>query len=542
MSTKTLRKRIALVAVSAMGFGLLSTTTANAALGAGGTPAAGNYLIAGTAGVNGVCAVSTTVSSQYIVVNKNVASSVVLNAQAAADTIAATLTAKLSILSGPGVISTSSVSGDGSKETIAAGGAIANETISLTGLGTVKVNWSHTVTLTNVTTVDETITIYSVASCDSGVYAADKSKTYLDDTNNTALDATTAAAVTSDSANAATKKYNETTYLKIFLADKYGAKVDETDAYAEATATNGAFVAFDAGTPATSTVVTTTSPADAVVAIKLPADTYKPVTTVVTIKFNGTVVATRTVTFTGSPAKIVVSDLSKYIGATSTDTVNYTVLDSAGNQLGGWTPVAGDSTLNTNGASATTFAASSATATAAVVITAGAAEGASSTTFRIKLDDGTYVVSDPLSFSTTTKVMDKFTVKTDKATYNPGEVVTLTVTGVNAKGNPVADETSLGTVTWVGSGLTKVTADPTTADKSADGVWTYKFYASTTEGSYGYSLTSNAATNTTSAQTGTFVVKSGAVSNTEVLSAIVKLIASINKQIAALQKLILKKK
>jgi len=538
MSIKTLRKRVALVAVSAVGFGLLSSVAANAA---SFNPAAGDFKLSGfTAGVNGVCAVDNTTSAQYIVVNKNVKSSVALAQQKTTDTIAATHAAKLSILSGPGVISTSSISGDGSKETWAAGAVLTDETVSLTGLGTVKVNYSDTVS--GATTVKETITIYSVAACDSGAYAASASTTYLDDTNSTALTSTTAAAVTSDSANAATKKYNETTYLKIFLADKYGAKVDETDSYVEASATNGALVGIGAAGGA-STAVSTTNPATAVVWIKLAADTYKPVTTVVTVKFNGTVVATRTVTFQGAPAKIVVSDLAKYIGTSDTDTVKYTVLDSAGNQLGGWTPVAGDSTLDVNGAAATSFAASSATSTALVTITAGAAQGASKTTFRIKLDDGTYVVSDPLSFTTTSKVIDTFTVSTDKSSYAPGEVVTLTVKGVNSKGNPVGDKTSLGTVTWVGSGLTKVTADPTTGDQSTDGVWTYKFYASTTEGNYGYSLKSDAAANTTAAQTGTFSVKvaSSGVTNAEVLAAIVKLIASINKQIAALQKALMKK-
>jgi hypothetical protein len=74
---------------------------------------------------------------------------------------------------------------------------------------------------------------------------------------------------------------------------------------------------------------------------------------------------------------------------------------------------------------------------------------------------------------------------------------------------------------------------------------TYKFIVGSTEGSYSMSVDLPKFNSTTYAQAAVTVPYkisgSGAVSNADVLKAIVSLIASINKQIAALQKALLKK-
>ena len=89
--------------------------------------------------------------------------------------------------------------------------------------------------------------------------------------------------------------------------------------------------------------------------------------------------------------------------------------------------------------------------------------------------------------------------------------------------------------------MTFVTA-PTTADKfsSAAGVKTYKLSVGTTEGAFVGTFKIAGATDT-AAKTVQYAVKSSTatVSNADVLKSIVALIASINKQIQALQKLIL---
>jgi hypothetical protein len=134
----------------------------------------------------------------------------------------------------------------------------------------------------------------------------------------------------------------------------------------------------------------------------------------------------------------------------------------------------------------------------------------------------------------------------DKAAYKVGEIATLTITAKDSKGNAVHDFTYLNSsvapdITTGGASVTKA---PTTSDTFGilstlpAGVKTYKIQM-TTGGSF------NAVVNlpgaTTKSVSASYTVESGDVAMSEVLKAIVSLIASINKQIAALQKALLKK-
>ena len=131
----------------------------------------------------------------------------------------------------------------------------------------------------------------------------------------------------------------------------------------------------------------------------------------------------------------------------------------------------------------------------------------------------------------------------DKASYAPGEVATLTVSGKDANGFPVNTTDTLGTVEYSFGGMTAVTA-PTASDKfsSGAGVKTYTFAVGTSEGSFVGTFKITGSTDT-SAKTVQYKVapSTATVSNADVLKSIVALIASINKQIQALQKLILKR-
>jgi len=126
-------------------------------------------------------------------------------------------------------------------------------------------------------------------------------------------------------------------------------------------------------------------------------------------------------------------------------------------------------------------------------------------------------------------------LSTDKASYAVGEVATITITAKDSTGNPVADSTAMetGSVSVGGGSLTRAIA---TTDYFTGGTRTVQAQM-TTAGSFNTVVTLTGST-TTSATTG-YKVTDGAVSNAEVLKSIVALIASINKQIAALQKLIL---
>ena len=143
----------------------------------------------------------------------------------------------------------------------------------------------------------------------------------------------------------------------------------------------------------------------------------------------------------------------------------------------------------------------------------------------------------------------------DKASYVPGDIATLSVTFKDSTGSLAADivagatgaiTTGTGTATTpviAGGQLTAVSA-PTNTDSTTNGVATYKFIVGSTAGSYSASVsfpTVNASNAYAAAQTVTYKIADGSTSLNDVLKGIVSLIASINKQIAALAKLVTKK-
>jgi hypothetical protein len=552
MSTKTLRKRIALVAVSALTAGLVSVVAVPAANA--GAVAAGSYNLTGTAGTTaGVCLNNNTTDVAQIVAAT--ATSLTITAATNVDAVAGSpVTVAVSgpaVITSPGTLAAGSnnaaraLASDGKKVVFTGSGsdiAVANVVIAPNGVGTITVTTSSTVTSTGVKTVHDTITIYSGTACDTGAYAT----TY----SSVSLQAAGAAAATSqdlsDATGAGTVAYNSTAVIRLWLSDKFGAAIDETNGYLSATATGGAGIEWGTGTTSIrSSDVKTSSLRDARLTINNGGVTT-PVTTTVTISLNGTVIGTKSIKFTGQPAVVNVSSVPTAIATSGTAVVKFTVLDGAGNQLAGWTPVAGSTTIDNNLSATTISGASSATTTQNATLTAGSLAGASSTTIRVKLDDGTYVTSLPIS-TISSGALASYTIGFDKPTYVPGEVVTLTITGKDADGYAIADGVALATTTLAvtTTGLTDIDATALAAGTTAKGgVWVEKYYASTTLGSYGISLKSDKATTAVpSALTATFKVVSGetGVTNADVLKAIVSLIASINKQIAALQKALLKR-
>jgi hypothetical protein len=148
-----------------------------------------------------------------------------------------------------------------------------------------------------------------------------------------------------------------------------------------------------------------------------------------------------------------------------------------------------------------------------------------------------------------------FTAALDKATYAPGEIATLTITAKDSSGNLTNDYAVLGTAgaagteaSLTGGQLTiigQTTAALLNAVKFSSGVAKFKFTVGSTAGSYNLVVDLPSypdAAGKNQAQTVSYKVGSdGAVSNADVLKSIVALIASINKQIQALQKLILRR-
>jgi len=278
----------------------------------------------------------------------------------------------------------------------------------------------------------------------------------------------------------------------------------------------------------------------------------------VTISYNGTVVATKNVKWFGDAASITVAPSSKkHFPNNLTDSnltgaragVIYVIKDAAGNSI------AFDSQPTVDSATGAMVGATLSTSTNALVAavqTASAGYGYSTMnlpgnalsgagTYRLKITNsaGTALYSAVQNVTVSRGDTDSFAVSWDKTTYAPGEIATLTITVKDAYGNLQASGTTLAglDLTVSTAGFTAVGTACTTSSTADAGVTTCKYAAGNTEGQYSYSVDLTTVT-AQAASVGTLAIKNStaSVTNAEVLAAIVKLIASINKQIRALQR------
>jgi hypothetical protein len=157
---------------------------------------------------------------------------------------------------------------------------------------------------------------------------------------------------------------------------------------------------------------------------------------------------------------------------------------------------------------------------------------------------GTIIKSQVVNAILSNGSTNSFAVSWDKAVYNPGDIATMTVTLKDAYGNLMADGTfATGWAHAVGGDqLTAVGSACSATSYTLGGLFTCKYGVGNTAGSYAHSTDLTTVT-TQSATVGSVKIADATtgVSNADVLKAIVSLIASINKQIAALQKALLKK-
>jgi hypothetical protein len=264
-------------------------------------------------------------------------------------------------------------------------------------------------------------------------------------------------------------------------------------------------------------------------------------------------------TIKGEVAKVVVSEpgIGKLNGTTTENggVAVITLTDSAGNKI---YPTAassvyptGNLTINPDTDTAIVPTAAITTeATSSVTGKLGWSCGADSGSSDIKVQyvnvSGTVVNSDAFKASCA-GVAYNYSASWDKASYTPGSVATLVVTVKDADGylsNDIEDASSAA-FTYTGAPATVVSGSAAT-DNSSLGVLKFTFIVGTTEGDFA-AVVNNTALNTASGQTAVTAsyrvaaAPTGAVSNADVLKAIVSLIASINKQIAALQKALLRR-
>jgi hypothetical protein len=587
MSNKTLKQRIALVAVSALTAGLFSVVsapTANAALADEQMTVYANAATGAAGAVNATPDESNGNSSGLLIQSDTApalggASQLT---QTATMTLAGVLAVGVdsatysTIAVTNGTITTASGSGTEvitpgrtSAYTSTSAGSLA-VTITPNGVGTMVVNaYAGAAAATPTTNFARvTVTVVATGAAYNTVSVAD-STVYWGTAASTTSDTSTTDVSSSNYQKANTEVIEGT----LDLYDVYGNAVTSSTGLITCTVTGGAVCNLDttAGTIAAGSAATDFSThAQSNIYFSVAQGTAGVAATgVLTIKYNDSVIATKSFLITGTVAKINVTSVNiGRTGDTSAANFGVSLADAAGNAVYASSGISVDPLTTNEAVTAVTISTHPSNSTTAGVGTftcSGSAglgttvNGATATPrLRILNAAGTYVYSDKFTALCGGDAVS-FTASLDKASYTPGSVATLTLSFKDTKGNKVNDfftitagdatGNSANVVTYVGSPGTVVTA-AATADKPTDGVKTYQFIVGSTEGDFNmvvdapYVRAQNIALGGAQGKiTVPYSIKSSTstVTNAEVLKSIVALIASINKQIQALQKLILKR-
>ena len=362
------------------------------------------------------------------------------------------------------------------------------------------------------------------------------------------------------------------------LRDAYNANLSSAGAIV-VNATNGAKVALGSAgaTPVAGTassVVTNGSGSNSTVYVT-QATAGAPITTTVTITYNGTTVCTKTVSIAGTVAaltvpagNIAVQDLSAstgsaawFAGDTRTGTFYVVATDSAGNRIatpttlgtygyvdGSTNTIVSDIAFDSSELATSTSSTSPLSATVGTHTCSATAGSSSNVRVKFTLANGTVITSAPFTLSCGDDAAT-YTAGFDKASYISGDVATLTVTFKDSKGNVannVSAASALSVIAVPGMTLVSATGSATAVLKQG-GKFEYTYTVGQTAGKYAavVDFTGSSTTLATFAkvQNPSYSISTGgdSTTNADVLKSIVALIASINKQIQALQKLILRR-
>jgi len=623
MSIKTLRKRIALVAVSALGVGLLSVAPVNAS----SAHSANILLLATTADANGTVATTytpaatqsfsqvgwvtdtratslTTTGGVYVTGNAIATGNVLSGAKIAFFAKGATAssgTDGLSVVVTGGTMSDLTATGattvtlgsttagayavmNASATTYTQDAGSTDSTANSAGANVVAGIFNISAAVGSVAT----IAIYSgssitsaatatngtlqgiwqltvVSASLSGVYSAADSDIYQQACMNNATSGTSG---TNTYDTTSTCANGQVGVIYADLDDAYGAYL----ATGTLTASSSAGLITSSGTTTTGSIIAAATTGFATVDLSGDADgkvwfyVKQPTantngSTVVTITLNGATIASKTVKWFGDVATLTVdttNSCANFSVGQSSDTtesnigagcVVYVAKDATGAAVT-WTTQPSvyaatgalvGSTLSSTTATAgygVTQTASTGYGYSTLLIPSNSLSGAGAYQLYLTNAAGATIKSQEVKVTVSRGSTYTFTASWDKAVYAPGDIATLTITAKDAYGNPMADGTALAGLDII-TNTTNVTSVGTACSTSSafvGGAKTCKYAMGNTEGGYGWSvkLTSGSLQ---SPVTGTVSIKGATVvSNAEVLAAIVKLIASINKQIRALQK------
>jgi len=555
MSTMTLRKRISLVAVSALTVGLLSVVTpqaANAALtdadnvNANVTTGVALASVSSVAGSVGLLAQSGEGTTQTAVLLASGSINVWLAAPSSGSTATATITGGTFTL----VNSGGTISGTGAASATAGTSATAFGVVAKPNSGSTKMVINLYTSTPTVDTLSKRVTVTVVASSVYNTYSSTYSYARWGAGDGTET------AVTDATAN----NYTTSTGLRlkgsVLLVDAYGnALTSANTGLLTATVTAGAKVNLGDN----STDGTSTFDSNAVTGTVIPFNIIQTDADVawngtVTFSFDGTVIATKTGTITGEVATVTLSTPKiGTIGGANVESALIAYADAKGNVV---YPTSGTSAVSASlnsvvtGMTVGTYPIEGTTGKISTTCaTSGAAKGLQ---IQHLNSSGTIILSNKWD-SGCSAAPYTVTGSWDKASYTPGSIATLTLSYKDIYGNTSNAYDSI-SVSAANTTMT-ITGAPSTAPVTAigndkpsgvTGAKTYQFVVGSTEGDFVAIVVPTEIVENNSKQANlslAYSVKAGtaSVSNADVLKSIVALIASINKQIQALQKLILKR-
>jgi len=581
MSTKTNFKRIALVAVAALGLGVLSSVPSNAAI-----PAANITLSTATGTVTAVKSDSSTAATVSINFLKNAASDSVsvtagIKSKATGSTVAAITLMPLDTVGSTVALalSTPALGESGTASTITnnAGGVAylgAKYAVLIESATSTRTAGTYVVTViatpyengvavaANVKTIDVTITQAALAA-ESTTSSSATSTAFLSAADASGLWQSTA----SDSSVAGTAKIATTAVgvVKIDLKNTNGNSGVVADSIT-VTTDKGNVSINNANTSVAaqgkSLVAYNYSAGTAAAYVFIFADgTSGTGTVTMATKNAGTF--TKTVNFVATDVKSIVATSNKSVIAVGTEagnssaSVKAAAFDAGSTNFGTLTDLyaySSDTTVISSYGSACSVAYTASNAGVYCPLT-GVKAGTANITIR---DASTValstVASNAVSVRVSTGVATSFTLTTDKASYAPGEKGYLIVTVKDAAGLVMPNDTftlaSGGITNTVNLGSssdaltgTSIVTQRSSTPSSTDPIKAYTFYAPVTAGSFTFSAKGGTAFGAASQATATTVTATVADSASAALAAVSALavtVASLKTLITTLTNLVLK--
>jgi len=597
MSTKTMKQRIAVVAVTALTAGFLSVVSspvanasnndAHISLIASTTGAAvANVTEANARQVGWVSATNTaaTLTANLITINGGDAQTGVCLSTCSlpfevenTDTgVGLSVVVVGGVLSGiadsvtltNGSFTSTAVAGDRKAVVAVAGTAssLLGVVTASSGVSTMQVQFYEGAGITGLTTSTAgtlvgSLTVTIAAANTAGTFSASNST--IATQISYAAGTTASGLLTYDNTSRIANGSRGAIYVA--LKDPYKSAI--TTGTVTATATGGSYVVIKDALPAagddfsaTSAFATDTDLAggDAYITVTQPVVNTAGTSTV-TITLDGAVIATKTLNWSGDIASIALdaanSNGSFKNGADAdfaggSQAVVYVVKDAAGNAVTLTTAptitsqtgsLVGASLLTTTTTNSTLQTSSLGYGAATMNVPTSSLNGEGTYKLRVVNALGANIDSAVIT-SSVSSGLNSFVVSWDKAVYAPGDLATMSISGKDIKGTTIADGIPLtGYVGAVASGLTSVGTACDATRTFSGGVVKCVYAAGNTDGSYSYSFDVTTATAQSPSVGAVKVAGASGTSNADVLKSIVALIASINKQIQALQKLILKR-